>query len=204
MMMTKIVERHSHYATVLNSLCQSFAESFKAEKLVLLYNLPAGFSYQKCIVFFQAYIIKVQRGHGSEDTWTLSRRYSDFVALDNELKHSGISLPLPPKKVFGNTSREFIAERQQKLQVSQRSILKYFLLFFVDAMFNLSLPCQAFINVFQAKVLLQPRFSQTSAELSSTHSITISRLSLSSSCHTDPPQASNYEMSLLSIELYLQ
>ena len=90
----------------------------------------------------------MQRGHGSEDTWTLSRRYSDFVALDNELKHSGISLPLPPKKVFGNTSREFIAERQQKLQVSQRSILKYFLLFFVDAMFNLSLPCQAFINVF--------------------------------------------------------
>ena len=52
MMMTKIVERYSHYATVLNSLCQSFAESFKAEKLVLLYNLPAGYSYKKCIVFF--------------------------------------------------------------------------------------------------------------------------------------------------------
>ena len=52
MMMTKIVERHSHYATVLNSLCQSFAKSFKAKKLVLLYNLPAGYSYKKCIVFF--------------------------------------------------------------------------------------------------------------------------------------------------------
>ena len=67
-------------------------------------------------------MIKVQRGHSSEDTWMVSRRYNDFSTLDLELKSSGVALSLPPKKTFGNTSREFIAERQQKLQVSFLSV----------------------------------------------------------------------------------
>lgn len=72
------------------------------------------------IVFhaFQSYSIKIQRGHSTEHVWVISRRYSDFAELDNGLKSAAISLSLPPKKVFGNTSREFIAERQQKLQVN--------------------------------------------------------------------------------------
>jgi len=32
---------------------------------------------------------------------------------------SGLDLPLPPKKVFGNMDATFISERQQGLQVSQ-------------------------------------------------------------------------------------
>ena len=35
------------------------------------------------------------------------------------IQASGIDLPLPPKKVFGNMDAAFIAERQQGLQVSQ-------------------------------------------------------------------------------------
>ena len=52
-----------------------------------------------------------------EHHWTLQKRFSDFTTLDAHLSISGIELPLPPKKVFGNMDREFIAERQQGLQV---------------------------------------------------------------------------------------
>jgi PX domain-containing protein kinase-like protein len=59
----------------------------------------------------------VQRGPLSENNWTVTKRYSDFVALDSALRVSGIDLLLPPKKVFGNMDREFIAERKTGLQV---------------------------------------------------------------------------------------
>lgn len=45
------------------------------------------------------------------------KRYNDFVALDAVLKVCNIDLPLPPKKLFGNMEREFIAQRQQGLEV---------------------------------------------------------------------------------------
>lgn len=63
-----------------------------------------------------AYTLRVQRGFHSETTWTVQRRYSDFDALHTQLQASGLDLPLPPKKLFNKMSREFIAERQQKLQ----------------------------------------------------------------------------------------
>ncbi|KAG8430477.1 hypothetical protein GDO86_020532 [Hymenochirus boettgeri] len=44
------------------------------------------------------------------------RRYSDFDMLNNSLQISGLSLPLPPKKLIGNMDRDFIAERQKGLQ----------------------------------------------------------------------------------------
>ncbi|MGH0164146.1 UNVERIFIED_CONTAM: hypothetical protein FKN15_046449 [Acipenser sinensis] len=47
---------------------------------------------------------------------TVLRRYSDFDMLNNNLQISGLSLPLPPKKLIGNMDREFIAERQKGLQ----------------------------------------------------------------------------------------
>ncbi|KAM9325795.1 PX domain-containing protein kinase-like protein isoform 3-T3 [Gastrophryne carolinensis] len=47
---------------------------------------------------------------------TIVRRYSDFDTLNNSLQISGLSLPLPPKKLIGNMDREFIAERQKGLQ----------------------------------------------------------------------------------------
>ena len=39
-----------------------------------------------------------------------------------------MELPLPPKKVFGNMGREFIAERQQSLQKYLNLILMHHLL----------------------------------------------------------------------------
>ncbi|XP_020912365.1 PX domain-containing protein kinase-like protein [Exaiptasia diaphana] len=62
------------------------------------------------------YIIKVQRGANPEDNWQVLHRYSDFATLQATLEPSGIELPLPPKKVFGNMDSTFIAERQQGLQ----------------------------------------------------------------------------------------
>ena len=59
----------------------------------------------------------MQRGPVPENSWIVTKRYSDFVSLDTSLKIAGIELPLPPKKVFGNMEREFIAERQNGLQV---------------------------------------------------------------------------------------
>ncbi|XP_037520356.1 PX domain-containing protein kinase-like protein [Rhipicephalus sanguineus] len=62
------------------------------------------------------YNVRVQRGFHQETTWVVQRRYSDFDALHSQLQTSGQELPLPPKKLFNKMSREFIAERQQKLQ----------------------------------------------------------------------------------------
>uniref|UniRef100_A0A6Q2Y373 PX domain-containing protein kinase-like protein n=1 Tax=Esox lucius TaxID=8010 RepID=A0A6Q2Y373_ESOLU len=62
------------------------------------------------------YIIRVQRGVSVENSWQVIRRYSDFDMLNTSLLVSGISLPLPPKKLLGNMDREFIAERQRGLQ----------------------------------------------------------------------------------------
>lgn len=62
------------------------------------------------------YIVRVQRGISMENSWQIVRRYSDFDMLNNSLQISGLSLPLPPKKLLGNMDREFIAERQKGLQ----------------------------------------------------------------------------------------
>ncbi|XP_045561645.1 PX domain-containing protein kinase-like protein isoform X2 [Salmo salar] len=63
------------------------------------------------------YIIRVQRGVSTENSWQVIKRYSDFDMLNSSLLVSGVSLPLPPKKLLGNMDREFIAERQRGLQV---------------------------------------------------------------------------------------
>lgn len=74
------------------------------------------------------YIIRVQRGVSSENSWQVIRRYSDFDALNTSLMVCGISLPLPPKKLIGNMEREFIAERQRGLQTYLDSITQHPLL----------------------------------------------------------------------------
>ncbi|GFS75201.1 PX domain-containing protein kinase-like protein [Trichonephila clavipes] len=70
------------------------------------------------------YIMKVQRG-ASDTSWQVSRRYSDFDALNNMLLCSGLDVPLPPKKMFGKLEREFVAERQQALQVYINFVLSH-------------------------------------------------------------------------------
>ena len=51
-------------------------------------------------------------------------RYSDFATLHQALSASGLPLQLPPKKVFGNTERQFLQERQAGLQQLLEEILK--------------------------------------------------------------------------------
>uniref|UniRef100_A0A3P9HCN3 PX domain containing serine/threonine kinase n=1 Tax=Oryzias latipes TaxID=8090 RepID=A0A3P9HCN3_ORYLA len=74
------------------------------------------------------YIIRVQRGVSSDNSWQVIRRYSDFDILHSSLMVCGISLPLPPKKLIGNMDREFIAERQRGLQTYLDSITQHPLL----------------------------------------------------------------------------
>ena len=62
-------------------------------------------------------MLRVQRGPLRDNSWQIVRRYSDFANLDAQLKLSQVELPLPPKKVFGNFDRDFIAARQNGLQV---------------------------------------------------------------------------------------
>ncbi|XP_053377558.1 PX domain-containing protein kinase-like protein isoform X2 [Mercenaria mercenaria] len=69
------------------------------------------------------YTLKVQRGIASDLCWMQKKRYSDFTTLDNDLRISNINLPLPPKKVFGNFDREFVAERKLGLQTYMTAVL---------------------------------------------------------------------------------
>uniref|UniRef100_A0A3Q0RQH7 PX domain containing serine/threonine kinase n=1 Tax=Amphilophus citrinellus TaxID=61819 RepID=A0A3Q0RQH7_AMPCI len=67
------------------------------------------------------YIIRVQRGVSSDNSW-----YEHFSCLP--LQVCGISLPLPPKKLIGNMDREFIAERQRGLQTYLDTVTQHPLL----------------------------------------------------------------------------
>ncbi|XP_041350075.1 PX domain-containing protein kinase-like protein isoform X2 [Gigantopelta aegis] len=64
----------------------------------------------------EEYVIRVQRGPLKDNSWQLTKRYSDFDNLVAQLKGYGMELPIPPKKVFGNFDREFVAVRQKGLQ----------------------------------------------------------------------------------------
>ncbi|XP_051977820.1 PX domain-containing protein kinase-like protein isoform X3 [Xyrauchen texanus] len=74
------------------------------------------------------YIIRVQRGVSTDNSWTVIRRYSDFDMLNNSLLITGLNLPLPPKKLIGNMDREFIAERQKGLQAYLNYITRHHVL----------------------------------------------------------------------------
>jgi len=47
----------------------------------------------------------------------ITKRYSDFAALDTILRSYGMDFSLPPKKVFGKMDSDFIEQRQRGLQV---------------------------------------------------------------------------------------
>uniref|UniRef100_A0A674N2I8 PX domain containing serine/threonine kinase n=1 Tax=Takifugu rubripes TaxID=31033 RepID=A0A674N2I8_TAKRU len=85
------------------------------------------------------YIIRVQRGVSPENSWQVTRRYSDFDLLNNSLMVCGIGLLLPPKKLIGNMDREFIAERQRGLQAYLDSVTQHPLL-------SCSLPVKKFLD----------------------------------------------------------
>lgn len=68
------------------------------------------------------YIIRVYRGPTKDHSWVVTKRYSDFEKIDPVLRTTGLDLPLPPKKVFGNFDRDFIKERQNGLQAYLNAI----------------------------------------------------------------------------------
>uniref|UniRef100_A0A5F8GWQ1 PX domain containing serine/threonine kinase like n=1 Tax=Monodelphis domestica TaxID=13616 RepID=A0A5F8GWQ1_MONDO len=96
----------------------AFMEKPPAGKVLLDDTAPlsAGIEASQSLHSHTEYIIRVQRGIAIENSWQIVRRYSDFDLLNSSLQISGLSLPLPPKKLIGNMEREFIAERQKGLQ----------------------------------------------------------------------------------------
>ncbi|RMB98947.1 hypothetical protein DUI87_24492 [Hirundo rustica rustica] len=96
----------------------AFMEKPPAGKVLLDDTVPltAQIEASQSLHSHTEYIIRVQRGVSTENSWQIVRRYSDFDLLNNSLQISTLSLPLPPKKLIGNMEREFIAERQKGLQ----------------------------------------------------------------------------------------
>ncbi|XP_017097415.2 PX domain-containing protein kinase-like protein [Drosophila bipectinata] len=85
------------------------------------------------------YLLRVQRGHCEENSWNVLRRYNDFDRLDKCLRISGIDLPLPRKRIFGNMRPEFVAERKQALQVYINAVL-------MNPILASSLPAKRFVD----------------------------------------------------------
>ncbi|XP_053285682.1 PX domain-containing protein kinase-like protein isoform X2 [Pleuronectes platessa] len=108
----------------------SFLEKPAPGKLLLDDTVPltAVIEASQNLQSHTEYIIRVQRGVSSDNSWQVIRRYSDFDVLNGSLMVCGISLPLPPKKLLGNMDREFIAERQRGLQSYLDSITQHPLL----------------------------------------------------------------------------
>ncbi|XP_053576934.1 PX domain-containing protein kinase-like protein isoform X2 [Bombina bombina] len=96
----------------------AFMERVLVNKVLLDDTVPltAVIEASQSLQSHTEYIIRVQRGISMENSWQIVRRYSDFDMLNNSLQMSGLSLPLPPKKLIGNMDRDFIAERQKGLQ----------------------------------------------------------------------------------------
>jgi len=69
------------------------------------------------IVCCQEYSLRVQSGCIPDQYHHVTKRYSDFAALDTVLKGYGVDFSLPPKKVFGKMDSDFIEQRQRGLQV---------------------------------------------------------------------------------------
>lgn len=65
----------------------------------------------------QEYVIRIQRETHPEKCWHIKKRYRDFANLNGLLSMSGVTLPLPPKRLIGNMEPLFVAERQVGLQV---------------------------------------------------------------------------------------
>uniref|UniRef100_A0A8C3GRU0 PX domain-containing protein kinase-like protein n=1 Tax=Corvus moneduloides TaxID=1196302 RepID=A0A8C3GRU0_CORMO len=89
----------------------AFMEKPPAGKVLLDDTVPltAQIEASQSLHSHTEYIIRVQRGVSTENSWQVSNFSSLF-------KISALSLPLPPKKLIGNMEREFIAERQKGLQ----------------------------------------------------------------------------------------
>ncbi len=76
-------------------------------------------SFSGSFLFFKVYSIVVSHGVLGT-THVIRRRFSDFVQLQKEVEDcAGVALPLPPKRVFGNSDAMFLAKRKDALQVGK-------------------------------------------------------------------------------------
>ncbi|XP_053962468.1 PX domain-containing protein kinase-like protein [Anastrepha ludens] len=85
------------------------------------------------------YLLRLQRGASKENCWKILRRYNDFAELHKCLCISGIDLPMPGKRLFGNMRPGFIAERRQALQVYINAVL-------MNPILASSLPAKRFVD----------------------------------------------------------
>ncbi|XP_073844562.1 PX domain-containing protein kinase-like protein [Musca autumnalis] len=85
------------------------------------------------------YLLRFKRGYLKQRTWKVLRRYNDFADLQKHLCISGIDLPLPGKRLFGNMRPDFIAERRQALQVYINTVL-------MNPILASSLPAKRFVD----------------------------------------------------------
>ncbi|XP_067632522.1 PX domain-containing protein kinase-like protein isoform X2 [Eurosta solidaginis] len=85
------------------------------------------------------YLLRIQRGLIKENCWKILRRYNDFVDLHKCLCISGIDLPMPGKRLFGNMRPDFIAERRQALQIYINAVL-------MNPILASSLPAKRFVD----------------------------------------------------------
>ena len=83
--------------------------------------------------------MKLQRGPLKDNCWRLLRRYNDFFELHKCLHISGIQLPLPEKKLFGNMHPDFIAKRLNELQEYMNIVL-------MNPILASSLPTKKFVD----------------------------------------------------------
>ena len=66
----------------------------------------------------QEYSIRVSRLYNDPSlSWIIRKRFREFDEMNNVLKDYGYQFAFPKKKLFGNTDRIFMAERQKDLQV---------------------------------------------------------------------------------------
>ncbi|XP_017467159.1 PREDICTED: PX domain-containing protein kinase-like protein [Rhagoletis zephyria] len=85
------------------------------------------------------YLLRLQRGTNKENSWKILRRYNDFAELHKCLCISGIDLPMPGKRLFGNMRPDFIAERRQALQIYINAVL-------MNPILASSLPAKRFVD----------------------------------------------------------
>lgn len=85
------------------------------------------------------YVIRIQREPHPEKCWHIKKRYRDFAALNGLLSMSGITLPLPPKRLIGNMDPLFVAERQVSLQ-------KYLNVLLANPFLSASFPVRHFLD----------------------------------------------------------
>ncbi|CAF1005322.1 unnamed protein product [Rotaria sordida] len=58
-------------------------------------------------------------------SWIITKRFREFVDLNNALKEYGFNFELPKKKFLGNTDRTFMAERQKGLQTYLNTLVQH-------------------------------------------------------------------------------